>query len=86
MVIVIVLPLAQLFVKQVNVVGDAVLVERRILRAVGRAPECIPFARGPLVPASVTEPVSGLAPTADRVHARRSVILSSHVAASIEAL
>ena len=45
-----------------------------------------PVARGPAVPASVTESVSGLAPTADRMHARRPVVLPSHLTASTETL
>jgi hypothetical protein len=45
-----------------------------------------PVASGPPVPASVAESVSGLASTADRVRARRSIVLSSHVTASTDAL
>ena len=41
-------------------------------------------ASGPPVPGCVAEPVSGLAPTAARLCARRSVVLSSHVAASTD--
>jgi hypothetical protein len=57
----------------------------RILRAVDRA-RVYPVASGPPVPASVAESVSRLAPTADRVCARRSVVLPSDVAASPDAL
>ena len=57
----------------------------RILRAVDRAHAVYPVASGPAVPACVAESVSGLAPAADRVCARRSVVLSAHVTASTDA-
>ena len=44
-----------------------------------------PVARGPRVPGSVAESVSRVAPTADRVLPRRSVIVSSHLTASTDA-
>ena len=59
--------------------------KRRILRAVDRRARVYPVASGPPVPGSVAESVSGVAPTADRVCARRSVVLSSHLTASTDA-
>ena len=54
----------------------------RILRAVdrARAREFLPVASGPAVPADVAESVPYLAPAAERVRTRRSVLLSPHVA------
>ena len=52
----------------------------------GSGARVYPVASGPPVPASVAESVSGLAPAADRVCARRSVVLSSHVTASTDTL
>jgi len=54
----------------------------RILRAVdrARAREFLPVASGPAVPAGVAESVPYLAPAAERVRTRRSVLLSPHVA------
>jgi len=52
----------------------------------GSGARVYPVASGPPVPAYVAESVSGLAPTADRVCARRSVVLPSDVTASTDAL
>ena len=52
----------------------------------GSGARVYPVASGPPVPAYVAESVSSLAPTADRVCARRSVVLSSHVTPSTDAL
>ena len=54
----------------------------RILRAVdrARAREFLPVASGPAVRADVAESVPYLAPAAERVRTRRSVLLSPHVA------
>ena len=56
----------------------------RILRAVDRAGECIPL-RAVLRFLHLAESVSGLAPTADRVCTRRSVVLPSDGPASTDA-
>jgi hypothetical protein len=59
--------------------------KERILRAVDRARGCLPAARRLAVPGSVADSVSGVAPAAHRMYARRSVIMSSHLAASTDA-
>jgi hypothetical protein len=60
--------------------------KRRILRAVDRASEYLPFASGPAVPACVAESVPCLAPAAERLRARRSVLLSPHITVSTDAV
>ena len=57
----------------------------RILRAVDRAHACIPL-RAILRFLRVAGSVSGVAPTAGRVCARRSVVLSAHVTPPTDAL
>ena len=52
----------------------------RILRAVEGAREFLPVASGPAVPGGVAESVPYLAPAAERVRTRRSVLLSPHLA------
>src|SRR5919197_5664338 len=52
----------------------------------GSGARVYPVASGPPVHACVAQSVSGLAPTANRVCARRSVVVSSHVTASTDAL
>jgi hypothetical protein len=49
-------------------------------------PRVYSMVSGPPVPACVAEPVSGLAPTTVRACARRSIVLSSHVTPSTDAL
>ena len=57
----------------------------RILRAVDRARECIPLRAVLRFLRCVAESVPCLAPAAARVCARRSVVLSAHIAASTDA-